>query len=151
MKKLISVLLLLACVVCLASCASEKISNPIDFEEKYFLYKGGTISNSDYYVFNSDGTGFYRCYSQHTSDSSTETASGKIEFAWREAADGGIYLFELERHYNEDHTEGEIIILISSPLYFSEDFFVGTQKTTHGDYQATYVKEGSELEQILKD
>ena len=155
MKKFVSVLLLLACIVCLASCASPSSDsddsadrsdaaqgpvNPIDYGKKYML------NEKNYYVFNEDQTGYYEHYYEGT----YYTASGRVEFVWREAADGGVYLFEIETHYHEDHTEGEGIFLSSCPLYFSEDFFVGT-RIAYSEYKVTYVKEGSELEALLKD
>jgi hypothetical protein len=141
MKKLTVVLLLLAVLLSLAACAPSGASNPIDFGKKYML------NEARYYVFNADQTG----YSEYYLKTRLATYSGRVEFVWREAADGAVYLFRTETVYNDDHTEGESIPLIDDPIYFGEDFFVYSYSTEAGGTSVRYVKEGSELAEALGD
>ena len=144
MKKIIAItlcaVLLLVMCASLSSCAS-KTTNPIDFDKKYILLD----ENYEYcyYVFYSDHTGIYEVKYTYESTYSSFTLSGRIEFVWREASDGAVYLFEVKTHYNEDHTEGHTLDLTTNPIYFSDDFLVISK--------SHYIKEGSELDKILKD
>ena len=144
MKKILTIILCAALlfVMCasLSSCAS-KTTNPIDFDKKYILLD----ENYEYcyYVFYSDHTGIYELKYTYESTYSSFTLSGRIEFEWREASDNGVYLFEVKTHYNEDSTQGNELDLPESPLHFSDDFLVISN--------TRYIKEGSELDKILKD
>ena len=123
-------------VFLLASCASNAVNNPIDFGKKYF-------NDDTYYEFYLDGTGVCEFYSDFHDE---YTLSGKIEFVWREASDGAVYLFEVSKHYNADHTEGEDFNLTKCPIYFSEDFFAYPLTGS----SSRWIKEGSELEKLLE-
>lgn len=142
MKKLVSVLILLVLVASFASCSSVKTSNPIDFGKKYRL------NEYLYYVFEADQTGYCECCSLPGYD---YTQSGRVEFVWREASDGAVYLFETKTTYNKDHTEGMYLPWIDEPIYFSEDFFVYTYSNASGSDTRRYIKEGSELERLMED
>lgn len=137
MKKLLSVFAILAIMITMVSCGTSKGGNPIDYGKKYLR------DENQYYVFEKDQTGYYECYYE----TPEYTLSGRVEFVWREASDGAVYLFETETSYNEDHTKGKEISLIDKSIYFSEDFFtysVSNHNVIH------YIKEGSKLEKDLK-
>ena len=147
MKKIIAItlcaVLLLVMCASLSSCAS-KTTNPIDFDKKYILLDEDY--EYCYYVFYSDHTGIYEVkyvYENTVDPQYNFTMSGRVEFVWREASDGAVYLFEVKTHYNEDHTEGHTLDLTINPIYFSDDFLVISK--------SRYIKEGSELDKILKD
>ena len=137
---IISVILLLATCLTFASCdssaSSEDPENLIAFGEKYF-------NGDNYYVFEDDNTG----YCKYRYEGSVVRA-GRVEFVWREASDGGIYLFTTKTTYDKDHTDDKDIgiPLISSPIYFSEDFFAYTSSGG----TARYIREDSELEDLIE-
>ena len=146
MKKLLSLFALLAIMITMVSCAAAKVENPIDYGKKYLF------NENRYYVFEKDQTGYYECYYKYESSLSSEydyTLSGRVEFVWREASNGAVYLFETETSYNEDHTEGETINVITDPIYFSEDFFTYSYSNQYGGNTVTYIKEGSSLEKSI--
>ena len=141
MKKILSVFTLLAIMITLVSCASPKNTNPIDFGKKY------SQNEDQYYVFEKDGTGYCEYYKKNDS----YVQSGKVDFVWREASNGAVYLFRTETSYNDDHTEGKFIPLIDDPIYFSEDFFTYSYSTQHGGTTINYIKEGSKLEKLMEE
>ena len=146
MKKLLSLFALLAIMITMVSCAAAKVENPIDYGKKYLL------DENRYYVFEKDQTGYYECYYKCEYFDSSEynyTLSGRVEFVWREASNGAVYLFETETFYNEDHTEGKTINVITDPIYFSEDFFTYSYSNQYGGKTVTYIKEGSNLEKSI--
>ena len=146
MKKLLSLFALLAIMITMVSCAAAKVENPIDYGKKYLL------GENQYYVFEKDQTGYYEFHYKHESSVSSEynyTFSGRVEFVWREASNGAVYLFETETFYNEDHTEGKTINVITDPIYFSEDFFTYSYSNQYGGKTVTYIKEGSNLEKSI--
>ena len=153
MKKALSYLLIFALtltvLLCLASCSSSGVSTgstvPIDFDKKY------VYDEDRYYVFKSDNTGYYQCHYVYDDDERGYTLSGRVDFEWRIASDGAVYLFEVEAHYDDDHTEGREIDIITAPIYFSEEFFVYTKDTQVGSYTSRYIKEGSKLQKALED
>ena len=162
MKRTISLvlkaLMLLLVCLCGTSCgSSESVGSepPVDFNEKYYMYRAsdGEILNDRCYVFHSDGTGVYEFdyfYDSPLEDASYDyTLSGKIEFVWRVTSDGAVHLFETETTYNENNTEGKTATLIREPIYFSEEFFTYTYYAQYGSSTVTYVKEGTELSDIL--
>ena len=164
MKKILAfaaaALLLLSLGLSLAACvptpqASEQTYNPIVFGKKYLSPGSYSGESHNYYVFNSDGTGYYECKSYYDGLGNPEyayTLSGRVEFVWREASDGAVYLFETETHYHADHTEGKDISLISGAIYFAEEFFTRTRSNTAvGETTSNYVLEGSELLTLIKD
>ena len=147
MKKLLSLFFLFAIVITFASCSAAKSTNPIDFGKKYLL------DEHRYYVFEEDQTGYCEYYFKYEYDPSPEynyTLSGRVEFVWREASNGAVYLFKTGVSYNEDHTEGQEIDLIDSPIYFSEDFFTFSYSNQYGGRTVNYIKEGSSLEKSLE-
>ena len=146
MKKLLSLFARLAIMITMVSCAAAKVENPIDYGKKYLL------DENRYYIFEKDQTGYYECYYKYESSLSSEynyTLSGRVEFVWREASNGAVYLFETETSYNEDHTEGKTINVITDPIYFSEDFFTYSYSNQYGGKTVTYIKEGSNLEKSI--
>ena len=146
MKKLLSLFALLAIMITMVSCATAKVENPIDYGKKYLL------DENRYYVFEKDQTGYYECYYKYEYSDSSEynyTLSGRVEFVWREASNGAVYLFETETSYNEAHTEGKTINVITDPIYFSEDFFTYSYSNQYGGKTVTYIKEGSNLEKSI--
>ena len=152
MKKIVTCILafvlLLTALVALSACSSSKTGNPIDFGKKYLL------SEDRYYVFESDQTGYCEYnYEYHDSYSSAYSyiQSGRVEFVWREASNGAVYLFRTETNYNEDHTAGKEIPLIDEPIYFSEEFFTYSYSNEFGTSSVHYIKEGSALEKTLED
>ncbi|MBR2340381.1 MAG: hypothetical protein IKA74_06075 [Clostridia bacterium] len=145
----IALILLLATLMTMASCSSfetedseKPFTNPIDFGKKY-------IYQSSYYVFEENQTGYLEHRYEYVDTrfpTSSFTRSGRVEFVWREASDGAVYLFRTATHYNEEHTQGHSIPFISSPIYFSEEFF----STTQGDSTTRFIKEGSALENLIE-
>ncbi len=127
---------------------NDKASIPMKFEKKYVSF-GDDSSYS--YIFYADGTGIYEVHYSYVYEENSDhnfTLSGKVEFVWREASDGAVYLFETDVKYNDDHTEGKTISVPQRPIYFSEDFLV----YTNGDNVASkYIIEGSELDKLLED
>ena len=147
MKKIFCLVAFFALVITMASCSSDKIENPIDFGKKYML------DEDNYYVFEDDQTGYHERYYKYERSEyyeSNYTLSYRIEFVWREASNGAVYLFETKTTYKEDHTDGKKASLIEEPIYFSDEFFTYTYGTAGGNFIKNYVKEGSELEKILE-
>ncbi len=147
MKKLLSVLTLLAIIITLASCSSSKSANQIDFGKKY------RVSEDQYYVFEKDGTGYCECYYKYESGIDPKydfVQSGRVDFVWREASNGGIYLFRTKTTYYEGHTEGQNVPLIGYPIYFSEKFFTYCASSSYGSTVEKFIKEGSELEKSIE-
>ncbi len=134
MKKTLTAILaaLLLISVCLSftACSKEKTSNPIKFEEKYV-----NAAETTSYIFYADGTGEYEI---HKDWGEGDVSSGTIEFVWREASDGAVYLFETDRSYNDDHTDGKNLDFDWYKLYFGEDFFIKHEG-------ALYIIEDSDL------
>ena len=151
MKKILSsiALIILIATLCVAisSCSSStSAENPIDFGKKY-------VNGDTYYVFNADGTGYVNYYSKYDSTIDAKynsTTSGVADFEWREASDGAIYLFRTGETFNQDHTEGQTLPLISNPIYFGDDFFAYTGGS--GGYISTtrYIVEDSKLAKAVE-
>ena len=139
MKKVLSVLALFAVMFTMASCMFTLSKNPIDYGKKYYH---SVRSDEQYYVFEKDQTGYCEYYYSH----SGTTMSGRVEFVWREASDGAIYLFRTNTTYYEDDNFGQLS-LPSGPIYFSEDFFA----IHSGDGSVRFIKEGSELKKLIED
>lgn len=148
MKRFAVGILLLSLLVPLVACTASNGQNPIDFNKKYIL------SENDYLVFHSDGTGYREYKNVYENSSNPEynyTQSGRISFAWRESSNGAVYLFRLSEEYYADHTEGKSLPMISGPIHFSDEFCTYTYYTQYGDNTRQYVKEGSNLEKLLKE
>ena len=153
-------LVTLAAILC-TSFASCSIVNkvfpktegvPITFDKKY-IRESGSETNIESYTFYANQTGVMERYYVY-SDSSPEynyILSGSVEFEWRIASDGGVYLFETNVHYDEYHTKDKTINLNRSPCYFSDDFMVYTFSNQFGTSYRRCVLEGSDLEKALKD
>jgi len=169
MKKILSaimvLILILSTCALFASCDSESSDtttntptqssssstvNPIVFGKKY---KDG---DKQYYVFNEDKTGYWEYYYKYDSSSDPSKSyvqSGRIDFQWREATDGAIYLIKIKETYNKDHTEGKKLpATITAPIYFAEDCFFYTTVEEIVSARSTttrYTLEGSALEKAL--
>ena len=143
--------LLLTTIFTLSSCSKDKecdYINPIAFGKKYML------DENRYYIFNDDQTGVLVYYYEYSSTISSKydfTISGQVDFIWREASNGAVYLFEVETHLNEDHTYTGGIPVIDEAIYFGEDFFIYNYTSELGSSCEFFVKEGSKLESVLKD
>ena len=140
---IISVILLLATCLTFASCdssaSSEDPEDLIAFGEKY------SNEEENYYVFEDDNTGYY----EYRYESSSYVRSGRVEFVWRVASDGGVYLFGTKTTYHKDHTEDKKygIPLTSSAIYFSKDFLAYST----GSGTVRYIREDSELEDLVEN
>ena len=133
MKKTISIIclvLLIASCFSLAAC-SKKTNNPIDFDEKYIFMSNNADNsyNGDYYVFKSDNTGYF------------DYGDGRIDFVWREAADGAVYLFEEDAEHNGEKKES----IPTEAIYFSEEFMVYEFSNQFGSSIRRFIKDDSEL------
>lgn len=147
MKKILAVITLVAIMITLVACSSTKSTNPIDFGKKYML------SENRYYVFEKDQTGYCEYYYEYESGVNTRydyIQSGRVDFVWREASNGAVYLFRTKTTYREDHTEGKGIPLIDDPIYFADEFFTYSYSTETGGHTVNYVKEGSKLEKSIE-
>ena len=150
MKKIIAfacVIVMIAATFC--SCFSldslvgeaTKTVNPIDFGAKY-------VNGDSYYVFNADKTGIYEI---HFEKSNGDVVSARVDFVWREASDGAVYLFEVGEYHYIDHTEGLNAGVASQPIYFSEEFLTYVKHDSTGATTYRFIKEGSELDKILNN
>lgn len=145
MKKFVSFIgvLLLAVMLSfsLVGCGGNSVS--IQYDKKYVL-------NSKYYVFSKDGTGYLE---EHYTSTSGDTTSGRIDFIWRTASDNMVYLFETDRKYFEDNTEGKTVSITDKPLAFGKDFFALTTVGGYvsiGSYCTRYIVEDSDLQKKTK-
>ena len=148
MKKII----VLACVIVMiaatfCSCFSldfpgieaNKTVNPIDFGAKY-------VNGESYYVFYADNTGVYEI---HFEKSNGDVVSARVDFVWREASDGAVYLFEVGEYHYPEHTDGLNTSVSKQPIYFSEDFLTYVSHNSSGANTQHFIKEGSELDKLL--
>ena len=164
MKKLLKLIALvtLSAILCLtfASCSlvrkgsfnTESTDIPITFNKKY-IHEGGSETDVQTYTFYANQTGVMERYYVYDKSSPeyNYVLSGTVEFEWRIATDGGVYLFETKTQFNSDHTDGKTISLTRSPCYFSEDFMVYTSSGEYGTSYRRCILEGSSLEKALKD
>ena len=162
MKKLLKLIALvtLSAILCLtfASCSlvrkgsfnTESTDIPITFNKKY-IRDDKSETNVETYTFYSNQTGVMERYFVNVLSSPEYVLSGTVEFEWRIATDGGVYLFETGVQYNSNHTDGKTISLTRSPCYFSEDFMVYTSSNQYGTGYLRCILEGSSLEKALKD
>ena len=148
MKKIIvfaCVIIMIAATFC--SCFSldslspetTKTVNPIDFGAKY-------VNGDSYYVFNADKTGIYEL---HFEKYNGDVVSARVDFVWREASDGAVYLFEVGEFHYPDHTDGLNAGVSKQPIYFSEEFLVYVSHNSEGANTQRFIKEGSELDKLL--
>jgi len=141
-------LLLFSFCLTFASCHEQEdaLKNPIDFGKTYQSLSNDEESSYVFYT-NNVGVFTYRYeYKSTVSSNYDHTTSGTIEFVWKEASDGAVHIFAVNTKYHDDHTKGALPIL-SAPIYFSEDFFISER----GNQYCYYIKEGSELETLIKD
>ncbi len=135
---MVVVMLLLACVS-LSSCGRR--NNSIDFGKKYINRDMG--NGPYYYVFRANGTGYMEC--DYTVEALGYTYSGKIDFEWREASDGAVYLFEGEITRNANDS-GRDLPFVQSGIYFGDGFFV---LVSSGHNALYFFREGSRLDKDL--
>ena len=145
MKKFMSFIgvLLLAVTLSfsLVGCGENSVS--VQYGKKY------TLGNK-YYVFAKDRTGYCE---EHSTSTNGSTTSGRIDFIWRTASDNMVYLFETDRKYFDDNTEGNTISITGQPLAFGKDFFaltavsgyVGMYGGSVGTGCSRYIVEDSDL------
>ncbi len=148
MKKIIvfaCVIVMIAATFC--SCFSldslspeaTKTVNPIDFGAKY-------VNGDSYYVFNADKTGIYEI---HVEKYNGDVVSARVDFVWREASDGAVYLFEVGEYHYPEHTDGLNAGVSKQPIYFSEEFLTYVSHNSTGASTTHFIKEGSELDGLL--
>ena len=148
--KTVALLLTLAALLSIfAGCFSSTVKASVVYDKKYQESLDG--DNHRYFVFHSDHTGYYDVYFVST-DGTGFILSGRIDFTWRVADDGTVYLFKLQATYNDDHTEGKGLADFSTamPLTFGDGFLIALSVSTYGTSIRRYVLEGSELEQEIK-
>lgn len=145
MKKFVSFIgaLLLAVTLSfsLVGCGENSVS--VQYGKNYTL-------GDKYYVFAKDGTGYCE---EHSTSTNGSTTSGRIDFVWRTASDNMVYLFETDRKYFDDNTEGNTVSITGQPLAFGKDFFaltvvsgyVGMYGGSVGESCARYIVEDSDL------
>ena len=160
-KTLCSILLILCSLTVLlpvASCKEEKTTQKFEdvivFGENYVLegteplFHAGDENYRFVLVFYQDGTGTYDI---RYSGRAEENLSGTIQFVWKTASDGAVYLFEKERSYNDGHQDldnipgGSHFYLIDSPLYFGKDFVTYTIDGGTRSRHPKFIRENSEL------
>ena len=146
--RIVSLLLVLASL--LLVCGSFSACSPkgeaashLRFGEKYM------VNEKVYYIFYKNGTGEYHRYSENSYDNTIQ--SGMVEFEWREASGGVIYLFTTDITYYEDHTSDISIGVTSYPIHVSEDFIAYTYfYTSSGATINRYYRENSKLWKAIK-
>ena len=156
------ILISLFMIVSFSSCQKEKseqkLEDKLAFGENYVLegtdplFYAGDESYRLVLVFYQDGTGQYDIYYDASARGENGILSCTIQFVWKNASDGAIYLFEKERSYNDDHQETEndfgfdaINCLINSPLYFGEDFLTYTIESSTQTRHPKFIREKSDL------
>lgn len=129
------------------SVNSTQIS--LTFDKKY-VGEDNTEDQKENYTFYANQTGIMEYYFTYTDKFYPEYSyvlSGTVEFEWRMASDGYIYLFKTGEHYNEDHTDGKTINLTDTPFSFANQFLI----KNGGNVPDRYILEGSDLEKAMKD
>ena len=149
---LLMVILCLSMVSCNIKLPFEEESSLV-FDKKYIAVGTLEEERQTYFIFYSDHTGKFEDYMKYESSYGSEygsTVSGTIEFEWREADDGSIYLFKTNVILHDDHDYDSDPSLPDYPMTVGDEFIA---YTTTGDYGRTgeYVLEGSELAKSLKD
>ena len=150
--KTVALLLTLAALLSIfAGCFSSTVKASVVYDKKY--QESLDDDNHRYFVFHSDHTGYYDVYFVSTNGTNVVVLSGRIDFTWRVADDGTVYLFKLQTTYNDDHTEGKGLADFSTamPLTFGDGFLIALSVSTYGTSIRRYVLEGSELEQALNE
>ncbi len=129
------------------SVNSTQIS--LTFDQKY-VGEDNTEDQKENYTFYADQTGimeYYYAYTDKIYPEYSYVLSGTVEFEWRMASDGYIYLFKTGERYNEDHTDGKTISLTHSSFSFANEFLI----KNGGNVPDRYILEGSDLEKAMKD
>ena len=128
-------------------CGGNTVS--VQYGKKYANYRG-------FYVFSSDGTGYYE---EHFVGTYGGVWSGRADFVWKTASDGMVYLFQTKVEYFDDNTDGNYVSATTLPLAFGKDFFaytssdgyVGTVGGSVSSKGSRYVVEGSDLDKKLNE
>ncbi len=146
MKKILSFILIAVTLftVCLplTSCGNDEIQ----YGKKYiYEYKDedSDTERREVLIFNKDGTGTFECFYHYDalSDKYEHTISGTVSFIWEETKDGGIFIFKTDVRYNDEHTDGYTINVVSLPLYFSKNTVYYTTESG----ARRFILEGSDL------
>ena len=120
-------------------CSGNNVS--VQYGKKY-------ANNRGFYVFSSDGTGYYE---EHYS-STYGVWSGRADFVWKTASDGMVYLFQAKVEYFDDNTDGNGVSATTLPLAFGKDFCAYTSSSgidVVSSKSTRYVVEGSDLDKKL--
>ncbi len=143
MKKLLSAIFALSLVLLLSlSFVGCGNSPTIQYGKKY-------ANGDSFYVFSSNGWGYYETHYSYSSYYENYTLSGRVDFIWETASDGNVYLFKKGETHFDDHTEGRTIEIITKPLSFGKDFFAYTYiKGYNGasTFTVRYIIQGSKLD-----
>ena len=143
MKKLFSAIFALSLVLLLSlSFVGCDNSQVIQYGKKY-------VSGDSFYVFTSDGWGYYETHHSYSSPYEKYTLSGRVDFIWETASDGKVYLFKKSETHFDDHTDGRTIGIITQPLAFGKDFFAYTYVTGYtgaSTFTSRYIIQGSKLD-----
>ena len=147
------VFLVLAAILCsvLAGCSFGKLQPTIVYDKKY------EYSPSAFLVFHANHTGYFEV---HQNNSDHTVSSGRVDFFWRTADDGTVYLFGSETTYYDDDTSGKsfIIFSLSMPITFGDGFLIALNVTPYVNLNTAYtsvntrkfVLEGSDLAKDLE-
>lgn len=154
MKQLIrltalALVLTLLCGMLLACRKQEKtdFENVIHFDEKYVSEYTSDVSHTrNAITFSQDGTGQYERYFEYVGVTGKDIYSYRVDFVWRQASNGAIYLFKKSITYLPDHTSENEFEFGIEAIYFGEDFL-----TVDGDDSSEcYIRENSELAKLGK-
>ena len=149
---------LLIAILCFSMVACN-VNHPFKgtklvFDKKYIAENDLGAEKQTYFIFYSDHTGKLERYTKHESslgDEYSYTISGTVEFAWREADDGSIYLFKTNVTLHEDHDNDSSDIGVPDyPLTVGDEFIALTSPGQHGNTRR-YILEDSDLEKSLND
>lgn len=140
MRKLFSAIFALSLILVLSLSFVGCDNSPvIQYEKKY-------LSGDSFYVFTSDGWGYYETHYSYSSTYENYTLSGRVDFIWETASDGNVYLFKKDETYFDDHTEGRTIEITTQPLSFGKDFFAYSYVSSYGTHTRRYVVQDSKLD-----
>ncbi|MBE6674838.1 MAG: hypothetical protein E7596_06995 [Ruminococcaceae bacterium] len=151
MKKLISLILCVLTVFMLVGCGNEEPQQEtyLKFGKKYIYEYEENDEHDEYYekntlIFNQDKTGKLDGYEKREDleydGRYSYVKSYTIEFKWRwaDTDKSAVYIFETERIYHDDDTEGKHASISNLPFIIGEDLV----SLTGGH---TYILEGSDI------
>ena len=121
----------------------------LTFDQKY-VGESNTENSKEDYTFYADQTGimeYYFVYTDQFYPQYSYVLSGTVDFEWRVASDGYIYLFKTGERYNEDHTDGKTINLTGTQFSFANDFLINN----FGSGTHRYILKDSDLEKAIKN